>query len=148
MELLSYNRTATRDTKRETVIRLLPTLQCQTWDQFESLSDGDTKESDGAQVYRGCPSILNIEEDAIAAFEILFGRSHLRVPHFTTIKISQAEGLMAQGTKSLFGAWLKEQKRLTHTAYSRLAIPAKVAIYDEYRKSKRKSILPDVSKEA
>jgi hypothetical protein len=45
---------------------------------------------------------------------------------------------MGEGTRSEFGSWLSGKKGLTHTAYSRLATPAKAAIYDEYRKSKRK----------
>lgn len=43
-----------------------------------------------------------------------------------------------RGTKTQFGQWLKDKKHLTHTAYSGLAVPAKAAVYDEYRKSQRK----------
>ncbi len=45
-----------------------------------------------------------------------------------------------QGTRSQFGSWLTEKKHLTHTAYAKLAVPAKAAIYDEYRKSQRKGV--------
>lgn len=44
----------------------------------------------------------------------------------------------SRGTKTQFGQWLQEKKHLTHTAYSGLAVLAKAAIYDEYRKSQRK----------
>jgi hypothetical protein len=46
--------------------------------------------------------------------------------------------MMGQGTREQFNAWLTEKKHLTHTAYSRLAVPAKAAVYAEYRKSQRK----------
>ena len=48
----------------------------------------------------------------------------------------------ARGTRTQFGEWLSEKKHLTHTAYAKLPIPAKAAVYDEYRKSKRKGEQP------
>lgn len=54
---------------------------------------------------------------------------------------------MSQGTRTQFGEWLSEKKHMTHTAYSRLEIPAKASIYDEYRKSKRKGVPTDGDKE-
>ena len=47
-----------------------------------------------------------------------------------------------KGTRTAFGSWLSDHKKLTYTAYSKLPIPGKAAVYDEYRKSKRKGEQP------
>lgn len=89
-------------------------------------------------------------EDFTASFaqKLSRNRQDVRIQGDATNQSIEEEVLvMSQGTRTQFGEWLSEKKHMTHTAYSRLEIPAKASIYDEYRKSKRKGVPTDGDKE-